>query len=320
MKISNEQLLDMYYHMKLGRAVEHNLELLYRQGQLPGAIYSGIGQEATYVGAASALEDGDALATTHRDMAALLVRGITPKEVMAQHFGKVTSPTKGRGEDNYLGNLSLGIFTSVSMLPDLYPVATGAALYFRHKRKNNVAMAFCGEGASVRGDFHETLNWASVFNLPVVFMVVNNQFAYSTPTIKEMKIANVADRAVCYSMEGRVVDGNNVNEVFQVTKAAVDKARNGNGPTLIEAKTMRMKGHAGHDPADYVPEQLLDEWVRKDPLMRFENYLKEHNNLNEERKSKLEKEIEDLVSEAISFAKESPYPEASTLTTGVYSD
>lgn len=319
MDILNEKLLDMYYYIKLSRAVEQNLEFLYKQGRLPGAIYSGIGQEASYVGCTLALEDGDAITTTHRDMAALLVKGMTVKDIMAQHFAKAGSPTGGRGEDNYLGNLSKGIFTGVSMLPDLYPVAVGAALYFVRKNKNNVAMPFCGEGASARGDFHESLNWAAIWNLPVVFIVINNQFAYSTPNELEIP-ETVADRAKGYGIEGYSVDGNDVVAVYERAKEAVDKVRSTKKPVLIECRTMRMKGHAGHDPADYVPKEKLEEWARKDPIKRFEKYLSENNLLSQEQKSRIEKKIENEINEATAYAEASPYPDAKDLTVGVYSD
>src|SRR3972149_1577255 len=220
MDLNKEQLLDIYYYMLLGRAVEERLETLYRQGRIPGAIYLGRGQEACYVGSSCALKSGDVIAPTHRDMMAMLPRGMEVKSIMAQHFAKATGPTRGRGEDNYLGDLSKGIFTTVSMLPDFYPVATGAALAFQYRGEDRVALAYCGEGAASRGDWHEALNLASVRALPVVFFVINNQFAYSTPTKKEMRVANVADRAPAYSMPGVIVDGDTALEVYEGTAEA----------------------------------------------------------------------------------------------------
>ncbi len=319
MNMQKELLIQMYKLMKLTRENEQSLELLYKQGRLPGAIYPGIGQEACYAGCVSALESNDVITTTHRDMGALLAKGITSKEIMTQHFAKANSPTKGRGEDNYLGDLSKGVFTSVSMLPDLYPVAVGAAMYFERKNKSNVAMAFCGEGASARGDFHESLNWAAIYNLSVVFIVVNNQFAYSTPNEIEIP-ATVAQRAAGYGIEGFSVDGNDAMAVYEVAKEAVDKARQKKGPTLIECKTFRIKGHAGHDSAEYVDKNLLEEWKKKDPIDKLENYLLENGLLDQEEKQSIEQQIKDEVDEAINFAQNSPDPDPRDLTMGVYSD
>src|SRR3972149_8618503 len=207
MDLNKEQLLDIYYYMLLGRAVEERLETLYRQGRIPGAIYLGRGQEACYVGSSCALRSGDVIAPTHRDMMAMLPRGMDVKSIMAQHFGKATGPTRGRGEDNYLGDLTKGIFTTVSMLPDFYPVAAGAALAFQYRGEDRVALAYCGEGASSRGDWHEALNFAAGKNFPVVFFVINNKFAYSTPNEREMKINDVADRASGYGLPGAGVGG-----------------------------------------------------------------------------------------------------------------
>lgn len=318
MDLTTEQLLEMYYYMRLGRAVEEKLEIIYKQGRMPGAIYLGRGQEATYVGSSYALKDGDVLAPTHRDMMAMLPRGMAVKSIMAQHLGKAGGPTHGRGEANYLGDLNLGIFTTVSMLPDFYPVAAGAALAFKYRGESRAAMAYCGEGASSRGDWHEALNIAALHDLPVVFFVINNRYAYSTPSKKEMKIVNVADRAPAYGIPGRVVDGNDVVAVYQVAAEALERARSGGGPTLIEAKTMRMRGHAGHDQYDYVTREELAEWADKDPIVRFETYLIERRALSDDRQLEVTERINREVDEAVRFAEESPLPDPSEVTSGVY--
>lgn len=316
--LTEKEYLDLYYYMKLGRAVEERLEMLYRTGQIPSAIYLARGQEASAVGTAFALKPEDVLAGTHRDMIAQLPKGMDIKLIMAQHFGKATSPTKGKGEDNYLGDLNLGIMTSVSMLPDFYPVAAGAAFAFKYRGEKRVALAYCGEGATSRGDFHEALNLAAVFSLPVVFVVINNQFAYSTPFYKETKVKNVADKAAAYALPGVIVDGNDVLAVYQATFKAVEAARDGQGPTLIECKTMRMKGHAGHDPATYVPKELLAEWEKKDPIKRYESFLLEQKLLTLEKIEELNKQIENEVEEAVKFGQESPWPDPAEVTKGVY--
>lgn len=318
MEPSKEKLLELYYYMSLGRAVESRLEILYKQGKLPGAIYLSRGQEACEVGASCALEPGDVLAPTHRDMISMLPRGIEIRRILAQHFGKVTGPTHGRGEADYLGDLTKGVFTTVSMLPDFYPVAAGAALAFKYRDERRVALAFSGEGATSRGDFHEALNLASVQDLPVVFFVINNRFAYSSRNDKEMKVANVADRAPAYGMPGTVVDGNDVVAVYNAAKEAVDRARSGGGPSLIEGKTMRVTGHAGHDPFDYATPEEIEEWKQKDPIARFDKYLSENGVLDETRKAETRAEIEGLVAEAVRFAEESPLPDPSEVTHNVY--
>lgn len=318
MEPSDKQLLDMYYLMSLGRALENRLEILYKQGSLPGAVYLSHGQEACEVGSSYALQEGDVLAPTHRDMISMLARGIDIKGIVAQHFGKVTGPTRGRGEADYLGDLTKGVFTTVSMLPDFYPVAAGAALAFKYRGESRVALAFSGEGATSRGDFHEALNIASIHDLPVVFFVINNQFAYSSRNDKEMKVANVADRAAAYGIPGVVVDGNDVAAVFEATTTALERARSGQGPTLIEGKTMRTTGHAGHDPFDYVTEEELAEWKKKDPIKKLEHKLIDQGVLDDKRRKEMAAKIDKSVEEAVEFAEESPLPDPSEVTTGVY--
>ncbi|HEY3375802.1 MAG TPA: thiamine pyrophosphate-dependent dehydrogenase E1 component subunit alpha [Candidatus Aquicultor sp.] len=320
LELGAKELIDLYYFMQLGRAIEDRIELLYRSGQLPGAIYLGKGQEAIEAGASYALEPGDVLAPTHRDMMAQLPRGITAREVFSQHFARETSLTRGRGEDNYQGDLARGTFATVSMLPDFYPVAAGAALAFKLKNEPRVAMAYCGEGASSVGDWHEALNVASVFNLPVVFIVINNGYAYSTPVYKEMKVANVADRAVGYVVPGVIVDGNDAIECYSEVKKAVERARDNGGPTLIEAKTLRLRGHAGHDPAKYIAKDVIDLWTQRDPIVRLEKYLTEHNILNDNNKNEVLDRIKSEVDDAVNYAQTSPLPEGKEAVQGVYAD
>lgn len=320
LELGTKELMDVYYLMRLGRAIEDRLNLLYKGGRLPGAIYLGTGQDAIEVGASYALEEGDVLAITHRDMMGQLPRGITPREVFLQHYARANSLTHGKGEDNYQGDLNRGTFATVSMLPDFYPVAAGAALAFKLRKEPRVAMAYCGEGSTSVGDWHEALNVASIQNLPVVFVVINNGYAYSTPVHKEMKVANVADRAVAYAMPGVIVDGNDVIGCYQEAKKAVERARNGGGPTLIEAKTMRMRGHAGHDPANYVAKDVIDLWTKRDPIVRFEAYLTENGFLNEDSKKEVIDRINTTVEDAVNFAESSPLPEPKEAIEDVYAE
>lgn len=308
----------LHYFMKMGRLMEERIEILYKQGMVSGAIYLGRGQEAAAVGTSMVLSEGDFLSPTHRDLISHLPRGMSLDRIFANIFGKIDGPTKGKDTMSYMGDMKLGIMTPISMLPDGYPVATGAALAFKYKRENKVALAYCGEGATSRGDFHESLNIASVKNLPVVFVVINNQYAYSTPVELEMKIKDVAQRACAYDIPGEVLDGNNVEEVFNAAKKAVDRARNGDGPTLLEAKTMRMRGHAGHDPANYVPKEVIEEWENKDPILRYEKQLIKEGVFKEEELKEIEIALDSEVKKAVKFAEKSSYPEGREALSGVY--
>lgn len=319
-ELEPDQKIDIYAYMKLARAIEERLEILYKQGRPVGAIYLGRGQEAIEVTPSYALEDGDVLAVTHRDMAAHLPRGMTARLIFAQHFGKETSPTRGKGEDNYYGDLKRGVFATVSMLPDFYPVISGAGLAFKMRREKRVAMAYCGEGATARGDFYEGINFAAVQRCPCVFIVVNNGFAYSTPTEKESLLRNMSDKAKALGVPGYTVDGNDVLAIWPVVKEAIDRARNGGGPSLIEGKTFRMRGHAGHDPMKYVPEEFLEEGRRRDPIARFEKRLLDEGVLTEERRREIEEKIAAEVEDAVDFAEKSPYPEGKEALEGVYAD
>lgn len=304
-----EQKVEIYHFMKLARAIEERLEILYKQGKPIGAIYLGRGQEAIEVTASYALDEGDALAVTHRDMAAHLPRGRTARDIMAQHYGKATSPTRGKGEANYYGDMKRGVFATVSMLPDFYPVIAGAGLAFRIRREKRVGMAYCGDGATSRAEFHEGVNFAAVQGCPCVFVVINNQYAYSTPNEKECLLENLSDRAKAYGIPGKTVDGNDVLAIWPVVKEAVERARAGYGPTLIEAKTMRMRGHAGHDPMKYVPKSKFEEWAERDPIMRLERHLLDGNLLDQQKITEMEDSIKAEIDDAVRFAEESPFPE-----------
>lgn len=311
---------ELHYYMKLGRMMEERIEILYKQGRVSGAIYPGIGQEATTVGTSLALGDGDFMAPTHRDLVAHLPRGMSLQRIFSNMFGRIDGPTRGKDAISYMGDMKLGIMTPISMLPDGYPVATGAALAFKYKNINKVALAYCGEGATSRGDFHESLNMAAVMNLPVVFIVENNQYAYSTPTHKEMKIRDVAQRACAYDIPGVKVDGNDVEEVFDTASDAVARARQGDGPTLIECKTMRMRGHAGHDPATYVPKDLLAEWEQRDPVKLYEEQLVSEGAMSEEEIGHVTGRLNQEILDAVEFAENSAYPPGHEALEGVYAN
>jgi TPP-dependent pyruvate/acetoin dehydrogenase alpha subunit len=257
--------LRIFEVMALHRAVEDRMVSMYRQGEMLGSVYTGHWHEAIAVGTAAALRPDDFLCPIHRDLGAHLWRGMEPWQVMASFLGKATSPTGGRDGTLHYGRLDLHIYNLPSHIPDNYPVAIGGAFAFKYRGEDRVAMAYCGDGSTSRGDFHEAVNIAAVQDLPCVFVVENNQFAYSTP-LRLQSRTDFATKALAYGIPGEKVDGTDVTAVFEAAERAVARARAGEGPSLIECVTMRMHGHAEHDPADYVPRELFDEWSAKDPL------------------------------------------------------
>ncbi len=264
----------MFEIMALQRAVEDRMVSMYRQGEMLGSVYTGHWHEAIAVGTAAALRPDDFLAPIHRDLGAHLWRGMEPWQVMASFLGKATAPTGGRDGTLHYGRLDLGIYNLPSHIPDNFPVATGGAFAFKYRGEDRVALAYCGDGSTSEGDFHEAVNIAAVLDLPCVFVVENNQYAYSTP-LRLQSRTDFATKAVAYGIPGEKVDGTDVVAVYEATKRAVDRARAGEGPSLIECVTMRMHGHAEHDPADYVLPELLEEWGKKDPVELFATRLVE---------------------------------------------
>jgi TPP-dependent pyruvate/acetoin dehydrogenase alpha subunit len=260
-----ELSIRIFQAMALHRAVEDRMVSMYRQGEMLGSVYTGHWHEAIAVGTAAALRPDDFLCPIHRDLGAHLWRGMEPWQVMASFLGKATSPTGGRDGTLHYGRLDLNVYNLPSHIPDNYPVAIGGAFAFKYRGEDRVALAYCGDGSTSRGDFHEAVNIAAVLDLPCVFVVENNQFAYSTP-LRLQSRTDFATKAVAYGIPGEKVDGTDVVAVYEATERAVARARAGEGPSLIECVTMRMHGHAEHDPADYVPRELFEEWSVKDPL------------------------------------------------------
>ena len=319
-EIKRDDLRQMYYYLRLTRAVEDRITALYRQGRIVGGVYTSHGMEAIAVGYASALERDDVIAPFHRDMGAFLIRGFTTGEILAQYLGKRTGPTKGKDGNVHMGDLKRGVFGFVSHLADNLPVAAGAALAFKMRGESRVAFAGTGDGGSSRGDFHEAMNFAAVRKLPVVFFCNNNQYAYSTPLHLQMAIPNVADRAKAYGMPGEIVDGNDVAEVYLAAKHAIARARAGEGPTFLEFKTMRMHGHSEHDPAKYVPRELLEEWKKKDPILKAEQLLKQLGYGKEAYFQEVAERAKKEVEAGLEFAEQSPLPDGCEVLEGVYAE
>jgi TPP-dependent pyruvate/acetoin dehydrogenase alpha subunit len=308
--------------LKLCRYFDERMEALYRQGRLPGAIYSGRGQEGTHVGVVSALEPEDSLFVTHRDLSAQLAKGLDLKRVMAQFWGRIDGYTRGRDGNSHIGDwVGSKTFTVLSMLPDGYPVAAGAALAYKRKREPHVAMAICGDGSTSNGRWHEAINVSAIHRLPVVWVVNNNQYAYSTPNDLEFTVSTIAERAAAYGIPGVRVDGADVLEVHRAAAEAVARARGGDGPTLIESVSLRWRGHAGHDPANYVPQALLETYVNeKDPVKNFEEYLLAEGVVTKEDIEEVQARVEQKFDEGYEFAQASPFPVPGDVTRGVFTD
>ncbi len=318
--IPRSEFLQLYYYLLLTRTLEERITALYRQGKIVGGVYTSHGMEAISVGYAYALQTDDIIAPFHRDMGAFLVRGITPGELVAQYLGKRTGPTKGKDGNVHLGDLKRGIFAFVSHLADNLPVATGAALAFKIRGESRVVATNVGDGGTSRGDFHEALNQASVWKLPVVFFCCNNQYAYSTPLENQMAIEDIVDRAKAYAIPGEIIDGNDVVQVYVTAQRAIQRARNGEGPTFIECKTMRVHGHSEHDSAKYVPRELLEEWKEKDPILKAERLLKELKYADEGALHLVQERVDKEIQAAVDFAEQSPMPEGSEALEGVYAE
>jgi TPP-dependent pyruvate/acetoin dehydrogenase alpha subunit len=318
--LSHDELLRLYYFMRLTREFEESIITLYRQGKIIGGAYSGNGNEATSVGSAFCLKKEDYLFPMHRDLGAHLVKGQTVRNLMLQHLGRGNSPARGRDGTGHYADSSLRIYGNISHLAAMIPVATGVALASKLRKERSVVMTYIGDGGSNVGDFHESLAMCSVMKLPLVLIVENNQFAYSTPIAKQFIVEKVSDRAIGYGIPGFTIDGTDVDEVYAVCTQAVERARRGDGPTLIESVTMRMHGHSVNDGAEYVPRKLLDDWKKKDPLLKIEKQLVDKKILSQSIKSDYERKISAEIQEAIRVALESPYPPAEEAAVGVFAE
>jgi pyruvate dehydrogenase E1 component alpha subunit len=305
--------------MVLTRELEDRIERkLYRQGKIVGGVYVGRGQEAIGVGSCILTRPADVICPSHRDMGAFLIRGMTPRGILAQYMGRRDGYTHGKDGNMHMGDLSRNVVSFVSMLADNVPVAAGIALAFKMRREDRVALCYFGDGATSRGDWHEGVNLASVRKLPVVYLCNNNQYAYSTPLELQMAVENVADRAVAYGIPGEVVDGNDVLAVYDATRRAIEHARAGFGPTLLECKTFRMTGHSAHDDAGYVPKEKFAEWERRDPIYRYQQTLIEGEVMSLAEIRKIHESVMEEVELAVDWALANPYPAPEECLRGVY--
>ncbi len=318
-ELTRQQHLDLYYYMRLNRAVEDTMVKLFRQNKIVGGLYSSEGQEAISVGTSYALEKKDWLAPMIRNIGALLVKGVPPRDIFTQHMAKYTSPTRGKDGTSHFGDLeNLHIVSPISMLGDLIPVMTGVAMAGRYLGQKIVAMTWIGDGGSSTGVFHEGLNFAASQKAPFVLILENNQWAYSTPVKRQVPVKDLADRAKAYGIPSYIVDGNDVVAVYTTAREAVDRARAGEGPILIEAKSMRMRGHAQHDPAEYVPKEMFEYWKARDPIVLYDKFLTGAKLLDAQTKKEIDERIETLLTKDRDFAESSPMPPGELASEGVY--
>ena len=291
--------------MLLMRGIEERAMSLYRQGKVPGSFYDGFGQEAVSAGAAFAMAPEDRLCILHRDLAAHVIRGVSGTRIFSQYMGRAAGVTRGRDGNVHFGDRELGCVGMVSMLPDMMCVATGMAMAFKLRGEARCALTWFGDGSTSRGDFHEAMNWAGVQKLPVVFVLENNQYAYSTPLDKQFAVDPV-ERAAAYGFAGVTVDGNDAEAMFDATREARERAIAGEGPTLIEAVTMRMHGHAAHDDMKYVPREQVEQWRARDPIDRQEKRLRALGVDVDELRASVTAEIDAAATEALAGPMPSP--------------
>jgi TPP-dependent pyruvate/acetoin dehydrogenase alpha subunit len=308
-----EDRIGLLRAMLLMRGIEERAMSLYRQGKVPGSFYDGYGQEAVSAGAAFAMAAEDRLCILHRDLAAHLIRGVTPVRILSQYMGREGGITRGRDGNVHFGDRRVGCVGMVSMLPDMMLVATGMAMAFKLRGERRCALTWFGDGSTSRGDFHEAMNWAGVQRLPVIFVLENNQYAYSTPVDKQFAVDPV-ERAAAYGFSGVTVDGNDVESMFEAVRAARERAVEGGGPTLIEAVTMRMHGHAAHDDMKYVPLEQVEEWRQRDPIERQEKRLRTLGVDVEALRATVAEEIDAAAAEALA----GPMPDPSEALSGVF--
>jgi TPP-dependent pyruvate/acetoin dehydrogenase alpha subunit len=321
--LAREQLLDLYYYMRLTRQLEERLVNLYRQTKVVGGLFRSLGQEADAVGSAYALDrsKGDILSPLIRNLGSMLVQGALPVEIIKQYMAKGDSPTRGRELNIHYGDLVRGFIGQISQLGDMVPVMAGVTLSFKMRGEDRVGLVYVGDGATSTGAFHEGINFAAVQRCPLVVVVENNGYAYSTPLSKQTAAKQLVDKAIGYGIAGEQADGNDVVATYEVTKRAVDRARAGEGVTLIELMTYRRKGHAEHDNQSYVPEGEIERWeASNDPIDRFVRVLTEQHDLKKDELESIDARITREIDTATDEAEASPMPEPKDALVGIYAD
>lgn len=323
--LTRSALHELFSALALTRAVEERLEILHKQGHVGGGVYRSLGQEAGPVGAAYALRrrtdgTGDVIAPTVRATGAIFLMGGTPLDYLRQYLARATGPTRGREANVHWVDFQRGMIGPVSPLGTMVGVMAGVTLAFRMRGEDRVGMVFYGDGATSTGAWHEGLNFAAVQRCPMILMIEANQFAFSTPTSEQTRLESLSEKAVGYGIPGESVDGNDVLAVYETTRRAVERARAGEGASLIELRTYRRKGHAQHDPQDYVPNEELDEWEKRDPILQFLTRLLSEQWATGEELATMVQKAEDVAKEAAEQAVGEPLPEPETANEQVYTD
>ncbi len=318
MELSRDKMLEMYRQMLRIRYFESKVSQLFAEGVLPGFVHLYIGQEAVAVGVCSALDDDDYITSTHRGHGHIIAKGGKLDRAMAELFGKRTGYNKGKGGSMHMAHTELGILGANGIVGGGIPIATGAGLSAKMRGTKEVAVAFFGDGASNQGTFHESINLAAAFDLPVVYVCENNLYGVGTRQSKVRKVEDIADRAIGYAIAGVIVDGNDVLEVYKAAVEAINRARRGEGPTLIECKTYRWHTHFEGEPDTYRPPEEVAEWKAKEPIGRFEKYLEDEKIARAEELAAIRREVEKELEEAVEFAQNSPEPELYEALEDVY--
>lgn len=317
-EINEDRILQMYEKMYLIRQYEEKIYYLFLEGEMPGTIHQCQGQEATAVGMLFDIRKEDYITSTHRPAGHSLAKGVPLKSMMAEMFAKANGCSKAKGGAMHIGDMSVGATTSIAIVGGGIPVAVGIGLSCKMKKTDNVVVCFFGDGASNEGAFHEALNGASIWDLPIVFACENNQYGASTHIKKVINIENIADRAAAYGIPGEIVDGNDVLKVNEAANSAVERARAGKGPTLLELKTYRISGHSRSDANKYRPEEEEEKWFAHDPIDNLEKYILENEIANNDNLAEIRDDVEQQIEEAIAYAKASPDPEPEDALKHVY--
>ncbi len=320
--LSREQRLELYYYMRLTRSLEERLVNLYRQTKVVGGLFRSLGQEADAVGSAYALDrtKGDILSPLIRNLGSMLVQGAEPLEILRQYMAKGDSPTRGRELNIHYGDLVRGFVGQISQLGDMVPVMAGVTLTFKMRGEDRVGMVYVGDGATSTGAFHEGINFAAVQRCPLVVIVENNGYAYSTPLSKQTAARELRDKAIGYGIASEQADGNDVIATYEATKKAVDRARSGGGVTLVELITYRRKGHAEHDNQSYVPPGEIEKWeAENDPIDRYVSALADVG-FDKQELEEIDARISSEIDAATDEAEKSPMPEPTDALVGIYAD
>jgi pyruvate dehydrogenase E1 component alpha subunit len=316
--LEKEKLLELYQKMFEIRRFEEKAYELFGQNLIPGTIHLYIGEEAVAVGVCANLRADDYITSTHRGHGHCLAKGARLDKTMAEVFGKKTGYCKGKGGTMHIADFSVGMLGATAVVGAGLPIATGAGLSIKLRNTDQVVACFFGDGASNQGTFHEAINMAAIWALPVIFVCENNLYAMSTHQTRAMGIENIADRAAAYGICGVTVDGNDVLTVYNTAQEAIERAREGKGPTLLECKTYRQKGHSKFDPGVYRPKEEVEEWMRRDPILRFRRQLLETEIITKDDISQVEQDVNEAIAEAVKFAVESPFPKPEEALEDVY--